>query len=132
MYDDDFTVTTRTDTEAVVVIASGEIDLYTSTLLRSQLWRTIEETTANLVVLDATNIVFISSGGLAVLVTAAQLAEQHHKRFRVLTGDQRVIPRALHIAGLDRIVRTRATYPEVLSAEPPPTGTVHPAGASRP
>lgn len=132
MYEDELTLTTRTDAEAVVVIASGEIDLYTSTLLRSQLWRTIEETAANLVVLDASNIVFISSGGLAVLVTAAQLAEQCRKRFRVITGDQRVIPRALHIAGLDRLVTTYATYSKVLSADPRPTGETHLAGAGRP
>lgn len=130
MYEDDFTVTTRVDAEAVVVIASGEIDLYTCAVLKSQLWRTIEDTTANLVVLDASKIVFISSGGLAVLVTAAQLAEQCDKRFRVITADQRVIPRALHIAGLDRVVTTCATYADVLSAEPLPTGAAHLAGAS--
>jgi anti-sigma B factor antagonist len=131
VYEDEFTVTTRTDAEAAVVIASGEIDLSTCALLRSQLCRTIEDTTADLVVLDASNIMFISSGGLAVLVTAAHLAEQHHKRFRVLTGDRRVIPRALHIAGLDRVVTTCPTYADVFSAEPQPTAAAHLAGASR-
>jgi anti-anti-sigma factor len=131
-YEDDFSLTTRTVAEAVVVIASGEIDLYTCTVLRSQLCRTIEETTANLVVLDASSTVFISSGGLAVLVTAAQLAEQCHKRFSVLTGDQRVIPRALQVAGLDRVVTTCPAYPEVLRAQPRPTAAAALAGASRP
>jgi anti-sigma B factor antagonist len=132
VYEEDFTITTRTDPEAAVIIASGEIDLESCTVLSSQLRTTIEETTATLVLLDASNIVFISSSGLAMLVTATQLADQHHKRFRVLTGDQRVIPRALHVAGLEQIVTTHATYPDALSPASRPAGAAHLVGAHHP
>jgi anti-anti-sigma factor len=64
----------------------------------------IEQTIVGLLVLDVADVDFVSSGGLAMLVTAARAAERWHKRFAVVTGDQQGIPRALHIAGLDRSV----------------------------
>jgi anti-anti-sigma factor len=129
VYEENFTVITRVDTEAAVVIASGEIDLRTSTLLRSELRKAIERTTAGLVVLDASDVGFVSSGGLAVLVTAAQRAEQCHKRFRVVTGGHQVIPRTLRIAGLDRLVSTCSTYADAIGVRPiaAPPGSDHEA-----
>ena len=118
-----FTVSTRAGPELVVVTAVGEVDTQTATLLRSVLWNAIERAPARLVVLDASGVVFMSSGGLAVLVTAAELAEQGRKRFLVVTGDQRVIPRALHVAGLDRIVSTSPSYPDGIAADTHPASS---------
>lgn len=123
MVDEDiFTVSTREVAEGIVVTAHGDIDLQTATWLRSELWNAIERTSGPMVVLDATNVEFMSSGGLAVLVTAAELAEQWSKRFLVVTGAQRVIPRALHIAGLDRFVTTSPDWPDGIEAQAHPAG----------
>jgi anti-anti-sigma factor len=129
VYEDNFTVNSRVGSHAAVVIASGEVDLHTSTLLRSELWKAIEQTTVAVVVLDASNVGFVSSGGLAVLVTAARRAEQRHKRFVVVTGGHRVIPRTLRIAGLDQFVSTYSTYADAMAVRTlgTPPGSDHEA-----
>ncbi len=101
-----------------MVVASGDIDLHTSTLLSSELWKVIEQTTVSLVVLDVSDVGFVSSAALAMLVSAVQWSERCHKSFTVVTGRQRVIPRALHVAGLERVVSTSATYAGALAALP--------------
>jgi anti-sigma B factor antagonist len=101
-----------------VVVASGDIDFQTSTLLSSELWKVIEQTTVGLVVLDVSEVDFVSSAGVAMLVSAVQCAERCHKSFTVVTGRQRVIPRALHIAGLERVVSTCPTYAVAMAALP--------------
>lgn len=108
-------VGTRVDAEATVVVARGEIDLQTSALLRAQLLDAIEQA-AGLVVLDASGVDFVSSAGLALLVTAQQHGELCNRRFCIVIGEQRAIVRALHVAGLERYVRTYRTYAEALAA----------------
>jgi anti-sigma B factor antagonist len=117
--DKNFTVVCRVGAETAVVVASGDIDFQTSPLLSSQLWKVIEQTTVGLVVLDVSDVDFVSSAGLAMLVSAVQWAERCHKSFTVVTGRQRVIPRALHVAGLERVVSTSPTYAEAAAAHTP-------------
>ena len=118
MGEQNFTVITRVGADTAVVLASGDIDLQTSPLLSSELWKVIEQTTVALLVLDVADVAFVSSAGLAMLVTAAQDAARFHKQFAVVTGEQRVIPRALHIAGLDGLVSTWSTQTDVMTNHP--------------
>lgn len=123
MDDKNFTVTSRVGADTAVVVASGDIDFHTSTLLSSELYNVIERTAVALVVLDVTDVDFVSSAALAMLVSAVRCAERCHKTFTVVTGRQRVIPRALHVAGLDRVVSTSPTFAGAMSTHPTVTAS---------
>jgi len=113
--DRNFTITSRVGTETALMVVSGDIDFETSSLLSSELTKVIERSVVSLVVLDVNDVDFVSSAGLAMLVSAVQSAERCHKAFTVVTGRQRVIPRALRVAGLDRVVRTSPTYADAVT-----------------
>ena len=86
----------------------GEIDLNSADILRDRLNQAGRQYEGRVVVLDLTNMTFIDSTGLGVLVGAL-------RRFRASGGDLRLagcragIARVLTIAGLDRIFESAAT-----------------------
>jgi anti-sigma B factor antagonist len=67
----------RTDGTAVVSVR-GEVDVYTAPYLWDEIDRAITDT-ANHLVIDLSNVTFIDSSGLAVLIRA-------HKRLRPIEG----------------------------------------------
>lgn len=121
---DCLTIVVRADpvSGAVVLVARGEIDLRTVGLFQHELLGAIEETSAEAVVLDAGDVEFVSSAGLAVLLTAAHRAAMRNRRFHVVTGSQRSISRPLEAAGLDHLVATCPTYLDALSPRPTRAG----------
>jgi anti-sigma B factor antagonist len=104
-------VTVEGTGSSTVVTARGEIDLYTAPLLRSALQEAIDGP-VECVVVDLTDVTFMSSSGLAALYGGLEEAQRRRCELR-LAGGGRAVRRPLQIAGLDaRFVH----YPSVAAA----------------
>ena len=83
--------------DARVLHVVGEIDTLTAPLLRAQL--DAQTGGIRLLVLDLTDVTFLGSAGLAVLVAAKDEAEVRGFRLRIVPGS-RIVVRALQATGL--------------------------------
>jgi anti-sigma B factor antagonist len=97
--------------QASVLHVVGEIDTLTAPLLRAQLDGQIPG--VPLLVLDLTEVTFLGSAGLAVLVAAKDEAEAHDHRLRIVPGS-RIVVRALEATGLLGIFDIADGVPEAL------------------
>lgn len=96
---------------ALVVHVVGEIDTLTAPVLRAQLDERLA--TAELLVLDLSQVTFLGSAGLAVLVAAKDEAERHAHRLRLVCGS-RIVTRALEATGLLTLFDVADGVPEAL------------------
>jgi anti-sigma B factor antagonist len=99
--------------KASVLHVVGEIDTMTAPLLRAQLDTQIPGN--ELLVLDLTEVSFLGSAGLAVLVAAKDEAELRDHRLRIVPGS-RIVVRALQATGLLGIFDIADGVPEALEA----------------
>ena len=96
-----------------VIEVEGEVDIYTSPRFGEVLGRSVDES-AHHVVVDLTNVTFIDSTAISVLM-------QEVKRVRFADGTLTVVcgrgsvRRVLEIAGLGRVLRFCDTRGEALS-----------------
>ncbi|MDN5751562.1 MAG: STAS domain-containing protein [Pseudonocardia sp.] len=96
---------------ARVVHVVGEIDTLTAPVLRAQLDGQIA--VVPLLVLDLTDVTFLGSAGLAVLVAARDDADLRGHRLRLVCGS-RIVTRALQATGLLTLFDTADGVPEAL------------------
>ena len=82
---------------ARVMHVVGEIDTLTAQILRGRLDEQLAETP--LLVLDLTDVTFLGSAGLAVLVAAKDDADRRNHTLRLVPGS-RIVTRALEATGL--------------------------------
>jgi anti-sigma B factor antagonist len=82
---------------ALVVHVVGEIDTLTAPVLRAQLDEHLP--TARLIVIDLSQVTFLGSAGLAVLVAAKDDADRRGHQLRLVPGS-RIVTRALEATGL--------------------------------
>lgn len=97
--------------DATVVHVVGEIDTLTAPLLRSQLDEQIA--IVPLLVLDLSDVTFLGSAGLAVLVAAKDDADRREHRLRLVCGS-RIVTRALQATGLLTLFDIADGVPEAL------------------
>ena len=101
--------------KASVLHVVGEIDTLTAPLLRAQLDTQVSRTP--LLVLDLTDVSFLGSAGLAVLVAAKDDAESREHRLRIVPGS-RIVVRALQATGLLSIFDIADGVPQALEPTP--------------
>jgi anti-sigma B factor antagonist len=89
----------------------GEIDTLTAPLMRAQLEHQVPA--VPLLVLDLTEVTFLGSAGLAVLVAAKDDAEERQHRLRLVPGS-RIVVRALQATGLLTIFDVVDSVPAAL------------------
>ena len=82
---------------ARVLHVVGEVDTLTAPVLRTRLDEHLAE--VELLVLDLTDVTFLGSAGLAVLVAAKDEADRVGHRLRLVPGS-RIVVRALEATGL--------------------------------
>ena len=92
-----FTLETSTEGSTHVVRASGEIDILSAPALRTALLPALES--AEQVVLDLSDVSFLGSSGLAVLVEARDQAQRSDHHLRLICSS-RIVLRALEATGL--------------------------------
>jgi anti-sigma B factor antagonist len=121
---DDFrlTVAGLTPTLSLVTV-SGEIDLYTA----ERLQRGVREATsvgADAVLLDLSDVGFIDSTALGVIVQETKRLEGRGPALILVTNDPRTV-RVLEVTGLDRVLPRHATLHDALAVYAP-----HPVAAA--
>ena len=86
--------------DIVLCVAFGEIDLLTAPLLREKLAEKIETAPRHLVI-DLSEIRFMASVGLQLLIELRSAQETAGRQLALVVGDNRVVTRLLQITGLD-------------------------------
>lgn len=94
----DFSISSRREGEALVVVPAGEVDLVTVDQVRTHVREAAHE--APRVVLDLRQVTFMDSSALRLLVEAQQLAEQDGFSFAVVRGPAS-LERLFEVTGLD-------------------------------
>jgi anti-sigma B factor antagonist len=100
-------------TDATVVHVVGEIDTLTAPVLRAQLDEHISS--VPLLVLDLSDVTFLGSAGLAVLVAAKETADARDHTLRLVCGS-RIVIRALEATGLLTLFDVADGVPEALGS----------------
>jgi anti-sigma B factor antagonist len=107
-------IETRRAQGAVVIDASGQVDLSSSPKLRSAVLAALNTKQVARVALNLTEVSYIDSSGVATLVEALQLARSKKCPF-VLFGLQKGAREVLELARLDKLFDIRAGEPEALA-----------------
>ena len=107
-------LTSRTEGEVVVVALDGELDLTSAPLLREALIELFTGGRHRLVV-DMTDVSFVDSTGLGVLVGGVKRATVHDGMLRVVCTDPDVL-RIFRMTGLHKLIPMHRTVPEALDA----------------
>ena len=100
--DDEFSVTRRRDREAVIVAATGDVDLSTVDAVRDELRAARRE--SDRIVLDLRAVTFMDSSGLRLLVELQRDAEADGFRVVVVRGPAS-LQRLLQLSGLEHRIR---------------------------
>ena len=100
-----------------VVTLEGEIDIYSSPQFKEVLLKGIEEGVSH-VVIDLTDVTFIDSTALGVLVSGAKRLRPHDGTLDIVCVDENII-RILEITGLDRIFGIYPSRGQALRAAVP-------------
>ncbi|GAA3029431.1 STAS domain-containing protein [Actinokineospora globicatena] len=98
-----FTVSIERTHDHTVLHARGEIDMGTAPTLTDAL-RTAQEPAPPVVVVDLTDVTFLASAGLAVLVKATQRAQATGSRLLVITPQGSVVRRAIAVSSLEHVL----------------------------
>lgn len=109
------TVTSHYTGRTQVLTVSGEIDMLTAPRLEKALTEALDEH-PDAVVLDTTDVSFLSSAGLAVMVRIHQLAEEDVS-FRVVASGAATL-RPIELMGLDDELSIYASAAEAVAASP--------------
>jgi anti-sigma B factor antagonist len=107
----DLSITRADHGDRTVVHLGGEIDVYTAPLVREKLDEQIQAGRTDLVV-DLTEVSFLDSTGLGVLVGRLKLARTRGGSMRLVGTDDRVL-KVFAITGLDKVFEI---HPDVASA----------------
>jgi anti-sigma B factor antagonist len=94
----EITTTTSSGQPGWTVVVRGEVDIATSPLLRGQLTRLVTDDVP--IVVDVTEMTFIDSSGLGVLVEMLQRRRETGRGGMALHGMQEPVRRVFEITGL--------------------------------
>ncbi len=99
----------------MVVQVSGELDTVTGPVLEAQLTAAEADLVAPApLVLDLSDLSFMSSAGLVLLVTHRERCAELGSRLRVVTGGNRRVLRPVQITGLDADLDLVSTIADAL------------------
>jgi anti-sigma B factor antagonist len=99
--------------ESVIVTAAGEIDLATSPALRTRLQDAIGQ--HRTVIVDLSDVTFIDSTGLGVLIGGLRRINEAGGEMRVVIADPRVL-KIFEITGLTGLFSIHSSLAEATSA----------------
>jgi anti-sigma B factor antagonist len=111
----DLNLTRRTEGNAVVVTASGELDIYTADALRNLVIE-ITDKGPRAIVLDLDGVTFLDTTGLAVVVGIMRRAGACGSKLIVVCTRERIL-RSFRTAGVLEVLDVRDTLAEALKDE---------------
>jgi len=96
-------VAVRHSNGSALLALDGELDAYTRATLSAHLDAAVDETRGN-VTLDLSNVSFVDSSGIAVLVGAAKKLRERGSDL-ILESPPRMVTKLLEMTGVNRLVR---------------------------
>jgi anti-sigma B factor antagonist len=106
-----------TPDHAVVVRASGEVDMVTAPELESSMRDACARAAAGcVIVLDLGDVRFLGAAGLGVLVRVREHCHRHGHPFRVV-ATHRAVLRPIAITGVDREIEVVSSVAEALGPD---------------
>lgn len=109
----DFAVSAQPSSNGIAVVnVQGEVDVYTAPKLKEEIHNRLDSG-ENKVVVDLTNVAYMDSSGLGVLIGALKRAREEGGDLMVASPNPR-ISRILDVTGLSRIFNVRATMQEAV------------------
>jgi len=115
--------------ELALVSVSGELDLHTSGCLQARI-EEADAVGARTVLVDLSEISFIDSSALEVLVRESKLLEGRGHSLVLVTNDPRT-RRILEVTGFDRVLRAYATLQDAVTELAPEPSQLSVAEAFR-
>jgi anti-sigma B factor antagonist len=95
-------VNVKEERGAILVSVSGELDLWTSTRLQ-EVFNSADSFDNNRLELDLSNVTFLDSEGLKMLVAAYRSLDMHNKKM-VITACSQYVSRVLRLSGVDSLL----------------------------
>lgn len=111
-------VTSHRDRDAVIVTATGEIDLATAPRLGTAVRAALAVPGPGPVVVDLTAVTFLASAGLGVLVDAHTAAAIRREPLRVVVDHNRPVLTPIQLVGLDAVLALYDTVTDALNNQP--------------
>jgi anti-sigma B factor antagonist len=122
------TVVSRPRRDVLLLTVDGELDTLTAPRLAAELNAVLDVALAEsaAVVVDLSDVTFLASSGLAVLVEGARRASAAPGRLHLVAAS-RAVTRPLEVTGADRLIPAHADVAAALAAvapdvAPPPGG----------
>lgn len=100
----------------LVVVVRGEVDLSTGTRLMEAGSEALEQAAGRPVVLDLTDVDFLSSSGMGLLVALHEEGRGLHTPLRVVVDESRSVVRPIRTMGLDEVLTLFGSVDEALTA----------------
>ena len=114
----EFSISTTPRPERYTIAVTGEIDISNADKLRNAIDLALEQPTER-VELDFTDVAYIDSTGIGVLVGAAHHADEHGKGFAVVNA-QAPVMRVAKLLGVDKDLSISASHRvKLVRARPP-------------
>ena len=108
-------ISVRMEAETAVVEVKGDIDLYSSPQVRQTILDTLNQKTANRVIINLTGVRYVDSSGVASLVEGLQLSRKSQVRF-VLCGLNKAPRQVLELTRLIKVFEIHETLETALAA----------------
>jgi anti-anti-sigma factor len=109
---DQFRLQTRHTGTVAVITVTGELDLASSPTLQTELDR-VESRVGDPVIIDLSNLEFMDSTGLSVVVRAHQRAQRDGRRFALVKGSAQV-QQLFALTGIAQRITLADTLPDLL------------------
>ncbi|HEX6752635.1 MAG TPA: STAS domain-containing protein [Solirubrobacterales bacterium] len=97
-------IRTHRDGSTCTVVLAGELDLANTDELWGELKRAENDGTAPSIVLDMTELEFIDSTGISILVAMHQRLNSDGDRFKLVRSEASAVNRVLALTGLDKSI----------------------------
>jgi anti-sigma B factor antagonist len=109
----DLSVTTRESAGRTVVAVAGEVDVYTAPTLDDRLTSLVDAGDVRVVV-DLTDVEFLDSTGLGVLVKALKRTREKEGSLDLVVASDRIL-KVFRITGLDTVIPIHATVDSAIA-----------------
>ena len=110
----EFGVSTTQDGDYTVVAVTGELDVYTAPVLEESLGELIDGGNRELVV-DLTEVTFMDSTGLGLLIKALKWVREHDGSLRIVANTEKVL-KVFRVTGLDGVLSLHASRAEAIGS----------------
>lgn len=106
-------IETRCVGQCHIIDVDGEIDLYSSPLLREYIFKTLKQQKPEQLIVDLTDVTYTDSSGIATLVEGLQVARERESAFK-LVGLSETVLEVFQLVRLERVFDIYPTEEEAL------------------